>query len=463
MEKRDFHTKEGGMSFVEVLLAMFFVYLAFSGLLLVIGAASQSTMTAQNQSRATVIATQRIEELRSWDFDDIGFLSPIGTEPAGRLPRQETTTIGESQYTIDYTVSWVDIPETSSEDQDYKYVRVTVTWTTPTRGAVSAVGYLSHAGRRAPGFIPIPPAPTIESPSPAPDSTVAGNVYLDIACDGRSGGFFFSSLQLRIGGGVDGRSDTYAPPVDYARLSGTSPGVFVWDTTLFEDGKYQVEAIVFEARGGSNSRTWYYYVNNHEPTTAPTLAVDEIGATYAWLSWNYVKDGNETIQQYEIERTVPTPPAFTQVVNDPFDPTVQYGESTVRKRLTLSPWTYYTFQVRGVSHGNKTPASNGVSFWTKIRLQQTSEVKVKNKGKNYYQIGLAWTAPPASGLVSNYQVWRDGALYAVVTTTSYTDFGGTAWGVPEGETHSYEIRAMNSSGSEVNRSNTLVVRADGSM
>lgn len=450
MRKRfPFFFAEKGMSIIEVMVAVFLVFMALSSLVVLLGEAGRLNLNSKANQLGSTLAHQKMEWLKNLEFSNIGFLIPEEGEPAGVLPRYETTTIGNFEFRVDYEIEWIDAPETESTIEDYKKVTVTVSWQKPLRGSTKVASYISQAQRRSPGTIINPPPPDIISPpTPAPDSEVQDIVPIQIGIN--APGYLFNAIEVRIGGGVDGRKDTVHPPGESCSM------LFNWDTSSFEDGKYEILAIVYEARGGTGSRSWYYFINNAPPTVPPTLEVipGSIETNSASLKWNLVYDGNEKILSYNLYRTLPSN-QLIEIRPETGDSSVSYAEDYVTKSFSdLSPWTHYSFYVKGYSHGDETPASNNVSFTTRIKLEASS-VKVAGK----YRVTLSWTSAPNPSGIGSIKIYKKvGTGTWQTTTIAYA----TSWEDPQlyqkTETIQYRIEALGLSGEVVNESNTINVR-----
>lgn len=448
-KKISFFHAEKGMSFVEVMMAVFLVFMALTSLVVLLGEVGRLNLNSRANQLGSTLAHEKMEWIKNLEFDKIGFVNPKENEPLGILPRYETTRIGAIEFRIDYEIEWVDAPETENTVFDYKKVAVTVSWQKPLRGAAKVTSLISQAQRRTPGAIITPPPPDIISPpTPPPDSEVEDIVPIQVGIN--APGYLFNAIEIRIGGGIGGRKDIVQPPSDSCSI------LFNWDTTGFQDGKYEIQAIVYEARGGTNSRSWYYFVNNQPPTVAPTLELvpGSVTVDMASLQWNIVYDGNEKILSYNLYQVLPTNQVI-EIRPGISDRSVSYGEDYVRKTLSkLSPWTLYRFYVKGYSHGDETPPSNTVDFITKIKLAASS-VKV---GGRYY-VTLTWTSAPNPSQISSIRIYKKVNYGSWQTTTRPY---GTSWKDPssykKNDFVQYRIEAIGTDGRVVNESNTVSVR-----
>lgn len=98
---------------------------------------------AQSRARttATALANQKIELARNLAYADVG---TVGGIPAGSIPETEIITRNNVEYTVKTTVSYVDDPfdGTAPADavpNDYKKVKIKVTWTGLLGGEVTLI------------------------------------------------------------------------------------------------------------------------------------------------------------------------------------------------------------------------------------------------------------------------------------------------------------------------------------
>lgn len=417
------------MSLIEVMIATIIVALSLTSLVVFIGATGMLATSNKASETAATLAHKEMERIRNLDFDNIGLTDATGNEPVGVLTRKVTTTVAGIQFTIEYEIEWVDLPETDSTTEDYKQVTVVVSWTKPKPGSYRTTSYISKASQRAPGRIIVPPPPEFVSPpTPQPDEVVSGDVAFQLSIDEPQ--YLFSGLEIRIGGGIDGIKQNIQPPSSSAMI------VFNWDSTQFEDGRYEVQGLAYEARGGTSERSFYIYVDNTAPAETPSLYVDEnsLGPTKAKLYWTLIHDGNETVYDYYLEQSSPYSDTI-HVFPDPGDSTVEFDDTYGAKWLeALSPWTTYVFTVKGLSHGDYSPLSNTVSFTTKIAL--TFET-FKNKGRDY--VRLSWTPAPDPEELSRFDIIKNGLKADSVSPD--TNYWVDETPLAKGETRTYIVKA----------------------
>lgn len=434
-----------GMSLIEVMIATIIVALSLTSLVMFIGATGMLTTSNKASETAATLVHKEMERIRNLDFDHIGLTDATGNEPPGILDRQVTTTVAGIEFTINYEIEWVDVPETDDTSEDYKQVTVIVNWEKPRAGSYRATSFISKASQRSPGKIIVPPPPEfITPPTPSPDEVVSGDVAFQLSINDPQ--YLFSALEIRIGGGLDGIKQNIQPPSSSAML------VFNWDSALYEDGRYEVQGLAYEARGGTSERSFYIYVDNSAPTETPALYVDEgsIGPDRARVYWSLIHDGNEAVYDYYLMQSSPDTRTI-HVYPDPTDSTVEFDDSYGSKILeSLSPWTEYVFTVKGYSHGDYSPLSNAVSFKTRIALSYDT---FKYKGKWY--VRLYWTPAPEPEVLSRIDVMRNGLKVVSLDPNENT------WVDPNpiaaGETRVYLIKALKTDLQLENESNVVSV------
>mgnify|MGYP000738612026 CR=1 FL=1 len=385
--------KEAGFTLIEVMIAILLASVTLSGLLYLISSTAILTSQAKVSKEAAALAAKEAERLRNLDFDAIGFPDATGNEPYGILQRELTTQTALTTYELRYEIEWINDPNTTNETHDYKKVRIIVSWKKPRPGRYYLVTYISQASRRAPGRIIVPPPPElIVPPSPPAYSVVRGSIPIVVRIDEPT--MLFSALEIRIGNNLAGQKVNIQPPSSSKEIT------YYWDTTLFEDGRYEITALAYEARGGTSYRNWYYYVDNSPPNESPQLNLVSVGVNDAVLSWTTIKDGYETVQTYEFR-------LYDYYRNESIVTTITLGPSesnlneVTRTLSVLSPWGFYSISTRGFSYGSYGPSSNAVEARTKLEL--TYVVSISGANAN---ITLNWTRKPAQVDVSKYQVWR---------------------------------------------------------
>jgi len=134
----NFCRNQKGMSLLESIIGIGLIGIVFWG---VIGMYILSVkVVAQSKLRSTAIflANQKIEEIRSLSYENIG---TIGGVPSGSVPQEETKTYNGGEFTIKTTIVYVDDPSDGvlpddSVPTDYKKAEVRVSWAGENSGEV---------------------------------------------------------------------------------------------------------------------------------------------------------------------------------------------------------------------------------------------------------------------------------------------------------------------------------------
>jgi hypothetical protein len=229
----------------------------------------------------------------------------------------------------------------------------------------------------------------------------------------------FSAIEIRIGGGLISERRQIEPHASYAELT------YYWNTENYSDGRYEVSAFAYEARGGTNYRTWFYIVDNSPPTQTPNLLITDVLAESAVAYWTTISDGHEKVPTYLFT-------VNSDTISYTLSPT-ELSETTVSRVLSLQPWTMYGIYVRGVSYGKLSPASPTRWIKTKIKLI------VSKQGNNAV---LTWTPKPGWSPATVFEIWKKTGTNETVIGTltadenTYTVSKGYSTGI------SYKVRAM---------------------
>lgn len=130
-----------GMSLVESIIGLALIAIVFWGIIGMYVLTVKIVAQSKLRSTAIFLANQKIEEIRSVSYENIG---TEGGVPPGNLPQEETVNYNNAQFTIHTTIIYVDDPSDglAPEDSvptDYKRVQVRVSWQGENSGEVMFV------------------------------------------------------------------------------------------------------------------------------------------------------------------------------------------------------------------------------------------------------------------------------------------------------------------------------------
>jgi hypothetical protein len=409
---------------------------------------------SRSLDRATFLANEKIEFIRGLPYDSVGFVTPDSTEPACVLPHSETTTVAGNQFTIEYSINWVDDARdgtgaSDSNTKDYKRVIITVSWTRPVPAQYVIASNVS--GRQNIG---LPPTVEFVAPTPANNSVISGsNVQIAVHATRGSTSSAISYIGLEIGGGILNFGTTHNPAVDSAT------DTFIWDTTaqdattgarITPDGIYEARGIGRDSIGLESYISYFFTVNNSPPDQVTTATVQAFGTTttvssrdttYAagpvgcQLNWEQVYDGREKVDTYQIYRNAALIDTAT-------------GSSYTDSGVT--EWTEYAYQIASLSHGDE--ATKTAFNPASLRAWFGVDGFLRKQGSNYYP-RLGWAVPPVA--VNHYHIYKStgGAFsdYATATSRSWEDVN-----MGSGLTWTYYVVAHDAAHGYIDRSNAVI-------
>jgi len=143
-----FLQKQKGFSLLEILIGVFLLMIVFIGII----GAYRVGLRVVSQSRlrvlATALANQRVEFARNLSYVDVG---TIGGIPPGVIPETETIARNGVDFIVKTTVVYVDDPfdgeaPADALPNDYKRVKVRVSWDSGTSGDVALISDISPKG-----------------------------------------------------------------------------------------------------------------------------------------------------------------------------------------------------------------------------------------------------------------------------------------------------------------------------
>lgn len=148
MKNKNIFKKEKGFSLVEVLVGVF--ALVIIALSIYGGFHLSLKVIAQSKAKigASAVVNQQMEMARNLSYEDIGTASGV---PAGNLLQTNTTTLNGVDYTVETSVSYVDddfdgVAPTDTLPNDYKRVKIAVSWDSGWGGSVSFMTDITPKG-----------------------------------------------------------------------------------------------------------------------------------------------------------------------------------------------------------------------------------------------------------------------------------------------------------------------------
>ena len=232
---------------------------------------------------------------------------------------------------------------------------------------------------------------------------------------------------------------------NYEIFRGASLLTTVGNVTSFSDTNaingtsysYKVRAMDAAAHRSTFSNTASATTpDTQDPLPPSNLVATVITATRVDLSWTAGSD-NVGVTNYEIFRGGSL---LTTVGN-----VTSYSDTTVLAGAT------YSYQVRAMdAAGHRSTLSNTATVTTTDGVPPSQPTNLVATAAAYNRINLSWTASTDNVAVTNYEIYRGGALLATVgAVTSYADTT-----VNPGTSYSYQVKAMDLAGNRSTFSNT---------
>lgn len=262
--------EEGGLSLVEMMIALMIFTVAVFALLGSLIASARSVVDQQLRADATRVATQRLEATRSADYDDLA----IGTET------ETVTTSNGGEMDVERVVAWMDAWDPASgSGEDVKVVTVTVSWSD--RGRDREVVYTTAVAPDDPEFVgpatvvvtPVPPSVVVDD-----DGVPATPVTLEASPEG------FTHV-----GDMTARWTRYDGTLATLTLSQV-PATEVWQGTMSQadltwpmDPGDTVEVPVTVVAGGREGQT-VVTLQRPADASAPTLSAPSVSPDPILLS-----------------------------------------------------------------------------------------------------------------------------------------------------------------------------------
>lgn len=133
MQRNALYTR--GVGLLEMVVGVALLTTIFVGLFGVLQLGTRLATDSKARTGALALAQERIEYVRSLQYDDIG---TVGGDPSGSLATSENITLNSINYTRRTLIIYIDDPKDGSGGadsngitDDYKRVKVDVSWTGP--------------------------------------------------------------------------------------------------------------------------------------------------------------------------------------------------------------------------------------------------------------------------------------------------------------------------------------------
>lgn len=114
-----------GFSIIEAIIAVSLILVVFLGFFGAYSISAESSWNAKARMAALGVMAEKIEYIRDLDYANVG--TPGGS-PAGVVPVSEQKTVSGVPYTVSTAVMYRDDPRNGTGTNDYKVVRVAVSW-----------------------------------------------------------------------------------------------------------------------------------------------------------------------------------------------------------------------------------------------------------------------------------------------------------------------------------------------
>jgi type II secretory pathway pseudopilin PulG len=304
---------ERGFSLVEVLFATIILFFVATAILGLVASTTVTAQTARQKNALVNAVNSFIEEVKGYDFDDVGMENPETGEAEGILSETTTITADGFQIVIRPTITWVDDPNITGTE-DYKFIRIEAEAQIGAAG--SPITYVAETQVRNPdigwgfGEFSSNTPPEIFFGTDAPEEMeVVSGAAVPISADAShtmdsgvlTNMFFYVGSQPIRNAGWEKASFTINAPT----YSMGTP--FYWDTTaLMDDGETRispdgirtVKIEVWDNLGQQAYKIRRVVVDNDMPPAPPPAQY--VGSTGDVLSleWEPLIDGTDPVPGY---------------------------------------------------------------------------------------------------------------------------------------------------------------------
>lgn len=448
-------TDEAGISIVEILIATFILFFVITAVMGLLTMSFVMSTGARRQSSATAMANRQIESIRALPYASIGV---SGGDPNGTLAASETTTSAGIVYTITRSITWVDdvadnSPETpggaDSNRNDYKDVRVTLSWLNPTTGTTAQVSVSTSI--REPWVDTNAPTVDFTANNVPSNSIVYENKIYNPSDPGNPGELYVQG-EANDNLDADGIIASLIFYVDgrVLRNPGYTPSTASWapnaqtftntiypvntlavdesGTAIYPDGLRELKVEAWDNSGARDFKIINMTVDNYAPAVPGSIdaSVSSANGTcfnQIGMAWTGAMDGTDWADHYSMERNK----------NGTIDTSLTLaGTASSYTDTPLTPFSRYTYRIRSVSPMQRTSAYTALtaSLMTRPKLTGTA-----NGNGGTRTATLTWTPPTFSATSVHYHIyqatsWSGSNLTSEVSATTGHTYTATSWTSP---------------------------------
>lgn len=462
---------ERAFGITEALMAMTIMSVVLIALLGLLSTSVKAIASSKMLSFANQIANECVEEVRFLPYTSVGILPSQKTHPdnpSGVLEREETRTVLETEFTINYEVLWVDDTEdgTSTSDadgtQDYKQVFIDVHWVE--KDSTRTVSVVTYAKDKV--VQTNPPTVNFLFGDPNAGLTMADGTILGTDDSPYKVLFDAGTIPLKSsasdvnndltvlrfyihGTTPDGALYNFDPTGSYENAT------YWWDPNevdtsgayLWNDGTHEVTVEAWDSSGNRDAKSIFWVIDRYPPKwdSPANLSTGSISTSTIGLTWQPAIDYLDQVNKYRIYRKASSDATYTVI-----EATHTTTENTY-SNTGLTEWTTYQYYITALSLGGResTMTSGEISVTTKFAINGSA-----TRQGNNASVTLTWDTPNTVS-VDHFDIYRGGVKVngspVSGSAETYTDSG-----LSRNTTYTYYIIAYDTVG-EINRSASLSI------
>ncbi len=454
---------ESGMTLTELLFATLLLSFVIIALTTLMMGAITATSLAKTQTKATALANKLIEEVRGKAYAEVGIVGSTDPNvPSGNLPADpQSITEGNTTYEYWYEVEWFDdsadgtgVSDADNNENDYKKVTIRVSWSDSSGSKIKVVTNIREKNAST-------AAPTVDFVSPPTPDTLTAVSGTAVSIRGTASDTDGTIVYLRFY--FEGHTPAGA---NFTENSDSVTETYIWNTTetytdeygveqiSYPDGAREVKVQAWDNAGATSYREVYLLVDNEAPAFAESdpLSGEPLDYSTVTLTWEAATDGTDRVEEYFVYSSsdgsswTKTSVGASGLIYNPVTSIFTYQHDG------LTAWTSYQFYIEARSPLNIEDENEGYAVTSNIDTDKTTLIQLTGnwtKVGNDYDNNLSWTGIPADVTCTDFDIYRNGSLYANITSNYYTDLN-----VIKNDTYTYEIKAKNGS-QIINTSNEL--------